>query len=443
MEVIALFVLLLNLVSHAAKNKQYVQFSDNDETVLHYTYGDNDKTGPLYWSALRNVNGKSVPYLPGKPFTQNHCTALLVSPLNIQSKNIVTPEFLHKGEVLEQIHADIEHDGVSQTIAISISAPEIEWAEWEFAHPTDAYHGIEVRANQLGLFQLFDSFDPIPKTDAFTTFDFHFMSIFYCDLSKAPKYRSMHQLENKRFPLELEFVFFRKPKDLGIDQPAPYEETETDDTTNPAVILTVLGEIGTEDNKYFQPVVDAAKLFHGQDFGMDEETIYDEIFIKRPWSPTWLIPDSSAYYYYNDASFPVPPCWKVERYYVLKDPINISQAQLNALTNIRTDREKGTGGKMLCTFSKVPDFIDEIEQQRVVTLNIMEHEMRGDDKKPRSEKEVLALKERRKSMDVFRRRIAGEAVYENNEVAKPPSSNAILIISPIILIPFGWWMNIN
>lgn len=78
---------------------------------------------------------------------------------------------------------------------------------------------------------------------------------------------------------------------------------------------------------HFKPVVEAAQKFHGKD-NDDTDLVRNTKFIEAPWSPTWLLPDSSDYYYYDDASFPVPPCWSVQRYYVMRETIKISQSQV-------------------------------------------------------------------------------------------------------------------
>jgi len=185
-------------------------------------------------------------------------------------------------------------------------------------------------------------------------------------------------------------------------------------------------KIGEKDNKYFQPVVDAAKKFRGKDFGVGDIDEDNVVNIVLPWSPLWLLPDSSAYYYYNDGSFPVPPCWKVSRFYVMKDRIQISQAQLDELTNIKTDREKGTDGRMPCTFSNLQKDILTGD----ITFNPMEYEMKGhDDGKPRTEDERRAIKERKRRMDIFRRRLAGEAVYDSDGTGNLIFSNFVLLIS--------------
>ncbi|ODM95289.1 Receptor-type tyrosine-protein phosphatase zeta [Orchesella cincta] len=434
MNLLTCITLSLALLDLATCGLRKLDEDDDDEnagshdTILHFTYGENDETGPRNWDKERTIKGKSVPYVGNKLNTENHCRATWLSPANIDS-NL----FIHNtGEVLQAVNQHVEHEGVSETIVITITSEEIEMADWELGHPTDAYHGIDVRANILGLFQIFDTFDPMPDSDAFTTYDFHFMSIFYCDPDKVEAHRSMHQIDGKRFPLELEFVFFKYPKEIGIDQSIlPYNDDNTVVRDNVAVILSVLGEVGEEENKYFQPIVDAAKGFHGSDFGLNDLDDNNVVGIKLPWSPTWLLPDASAYYYYNDGTFPVPPCWRVPRYYVMKDPIKISQKQLNVLTNIKTKREKGTGGRMPCTFSVIQTDILPAD----VTLNSLEYVMKGDDKRPRSEAEVLAKQERLKEMDVFQKGCLDKQfmIWVARVGFKINFGNAILIITPIFM----------
>lgn len=118
------------------------------------------------------------------------------------------------------------------------------------------FFAVEIRPSSVGLIQLTDNFDPIPQTTSHTAYDFHFLSLFYCDLQRASVHRTMHQIDGKRYPLELEFIFLRKaPSQLKfsveglMDENNDFANDPPDsistlyDSEYLAVIVSVLGEV--------------------------------------------------------------------------------------------------------------------------------------------------------------------------------------------------------
>ncbi len=77
------------------------------------------------------------------------------------------------------------------------------------------------------------------------------------------------------------------------------------------------------------------------------------------WDLHWLIPMDSGYFYYNNGTFPVPPCFPIPRVYVIKEPIQISKKQLKAFTSFKAKSE--ASGRMPCTFGKLRHEITKSE----------------------------------------------------------------------------------
>ena len=78
-------------------------------------------------------------------------------------------------------------------------------------------------------------------------------------------------------------------------------------------------------HEQFERVVEAIKEYQGLSFDN-----YDgaKVTIPKPFSLSWLIPRDSGYYYYDNGTFPVPPCFRIPRVYIVKDPLKISQSQV-------------------------------------------------------------------------------------------------------------------
>jgi len=293
---------------------------------------------------------------------------------------------------------------------------DLQKKEWSIGYPEDTFNGIVIHAPSTGTFQLLDRFDPVIADNEDILFDFVFASIHYCDIDDHSG-RSMHQLDGKRFPFEFDMFFFKSPLGLGID-------TSLMDG-NVGVLVAILGEIDKEDNPRIEPMIKAAKRLHlPREFDLDaieferQELTMEEII--PPWSPTWLIPDVSTYYYYNDGSFPVPPCYSINRVYVLKEPIKMSFRQWSTLTNISSEREPS---KILgCTFSVLQDDLEDVR------YNSHEFNMRGDDGRPMNAEDKRKVKARQERDYQERMRIDLLRKGQKQSGVKIPISRSLLYL---------------
>jgi len=109
------------------------------------------------------------------------------------------------------------------------------------------------------------------------------------------------------------------------------------------------------DNERFEPIAKAARKYVGASMDDYEDKMHE---IKK-FDLHWLIPMDSGYFYYNKGTFPVPPCFPIPRVYVMKEPIRISEKQLQALTSFKTKSE--ASGKMPCTFGLLHNKIQKSE----------------------------------------------------------------------------------
>ena len=87
-------------------------------------------------------------------------------------------------------------------------------------------------------------------------------------------------------------------------------------------------QLSSGDNALLEPLLEAAKRYRFGDFDFDDTDDGFAIKIKPPFSPSWLLPKESQYFYYREGNFPVPPCFPIGQVYVFKDPIKISAAQV-------------------------------------------------------------------------------------------------------------------
>lgn len=293
------------------------------------------------------------------------------TPLNILTLRATLP--------IRDIEDEFELDTKKPSITFQMRAG-LENVPWQFGYPTDIYHGLEIRGPRLGLIQMLDSYDP--AFHASISYDFNFASITFCDLSQAAQERSSHQLDGKKFPLEINMVFISEPREIGMDKNLPPKNNNTK-----IIMVSILGEAeGDADNALFQPVIDAAKSYKAGGFDMDDTDDNFYVDIQTPFSPTWLLPTKSTYYYYTRGTFPVPPCFPLSQVYVFHTPIKISTRQLKDLTSLKTDREPDK--KFSCTFGLLRDAISPTQ----VLFNPYHHRVIGTDNRPKTGKEGSAVK---------------------------------------------------
>ncbi|CAG7815299.1 unnamed protein product [Allacma fusca] len=291
---------------------------------IRHTYTDNDPLGPQNWKKLES--GPDITNFCSRVIKHNESESVEApaTPLNIVTKQATLP--------IRDIEDEFELDEKKPSITFQMR-DGLENVPWQFGYPTDIYYGLEIRGPRLGLIQILDSYDPPFQSSI--SYDFNFASISFCDFKIAAKERTSHQLNGKRFPLEINMVFISEPRDIGIDNNLPPKNNQTQ-----IIMVSVLGEAeGKRDNVLFDPVIKAAKSYKAGNFDMDDTDENFFVNIGTPFSPTWLLPEKSTYYYYRNGTFPVPPCFPMAQVYVFNTPIKISMNQLEALTTLKSERE--------------------------------------------------------------------------------------------------------
>jgi carbonic anhydrase len=122
--------------------------------------------------------------------------------------------------------------------------------------------------------------------------------------------RSEHTISGKRYPMEIHFVHKQS-------------------TSSAIAVVGVLVEAGAEN-----PMI---KLL-----STDLPTEVDEEYKSNtPVLLSGLMPTNKGYYYYP-GSLTTPPCSEVVSWYVLKNPIQASTKQINAIQQIISDNNRPT-----------------------------------------------------------------------------------------------------
>ena len=70
------------------------------------------------------------------------------------------------------------------------------------------------------------------------------------------------------------------------------------------------------------------------------QTILDNLNKSVKINPSDIFPKDTAHYYHYKGSFTTPPCTEQVQWYILKDTVNISKAQLKELRKYYTDNER-------------------------------------------------------------------------------------------------------
>lgn len=152
-----------------------------------------------------------------------------------------------------------------------------------------------------------------------------------------------------------------------------------------------MSQFSDQDNPKLGPLLKAAARYNGPSFSHGDGDEHFKTLIPTPWSPTWLIPESSDYYYYDEGSFPVPPCWPIARIYIVTERITISHRQLSTLSSVRTEREPTSGYKMPCTFSLLRQRTGDDKQ--AVKFNEANYVFKAKDGRPLTDEEKQAAME--------------------------------------------------
>jgi carbonic anhydrase len=122
--------------------------------------------------------------------------------------------------------------------------------------------------------------------------------------------RSEHTISGKRYPMEIHFVHKQS-------------------TSSAIAVVGVLVEAGAEN-----PMI---KLL-----STDLPTEVDEEYKSNtPVLLSGLMPANKGYFYYS-GSLTTPPCSEVVSWYVLKNPIQASTKQINAIQQIISDNNRPT-----------------------------------------------------------------------------------------------------
>lgn len=202
---------------------------------------------------------------------------------------------------------------------INICLGDVRYEPWLAAHPLDISYvpscaktitnnGHSVQVSIEG-HESYIKGGPFPHKYCLEQFHFHW--------GGSNDKGSEHLIDGQHFPAELHLVHW------NTELCASFGEAVKAATG--LAVLTVFLKIGANENKDFAKLV---SLMSHVDYAEETATI------PGGFNPRLLLPEDTTKYWTYSGSLTTPPCYESARFLIFKQPIEVSECQMNALRKL-------------------------------------------------------------------------------------------------------------
>jgi len=155
---------------------------------------------------------------------------------------------------------------------------------------------------------------PFPHKYRVEQFHFHW--------GKSSEHGAEHLINEKKYSAELHIVHWNTELYTSFGEAAK--------SANGLAVLGAFLQVGEQEHKAFGKFV--ALLPQVTHAG-------DKADIPDGFDPASLLPDDKAHYWTYCGSLTTPPCFESVRFLLFREPITVSEAQLNALRGLRSHKK--------------------------------------------------------------------------------------------------------
>lgn len=176
--------------------------------------------------------------------------------------------------------------------------------------------------------------------------DEYILKQFHFHWGSSSEQGAEHTIDGKRYASELHLVHWNKSKFSSFEEAASQRCG--------LCVLAVFLQVGDGVHNGLKQLTDIVSKV---------EYSHDSIALEAGFDPTTLLPEDLSRYWTYEGSLTTPPCFESVRFVIFKEPINVSESQLDAFRSLKMNTRETAGQccqQMVDNFRPVQPLNDRI-----------------------------------------------------------------------------------